>query len=157
MRSCSAATGIPVPLMREAKTSGSCLAFVSGDRVALGPLLRWIFQRDGAEDAKNWGDEYAKWKAKREKIKHDEDAGEAVNKGEVIRAIGQATSVLFSAMDRRSQVESPAALKGRSESEIKDYMVKTDEALKVTVKKSLTALSKQPAPPPARGPGGEDA
>lgn len=55
MAACSAATGIPLPLLKQAKRAG-CPAFDQGNRVHLGPLLQWLFRPDADDggDSTDW-------------------------------------------------------------------------------------------------------
>ncbi len=48
LQQCAAATGIPLSLLKEAKTSG-CPAFVS-TRILLQPLIQWLFKSGKAAD-----------------------------------------------------------------------------------------------------------
>jgi hypothetical protein len=118
MQACAAATGIPLDLQKKAKSAG-CDAFRS-NRVALGPLLQWIFSTDdGAEDGSGiWGRaQFDDWHAKREKIKHDREAKLVADKGETIFAVAQIQAAMFSQLDRLKS-EMPPLLKGLNETEI---------------------------------------
>jgi hypothetical protein len=72
---CSAATGIPRGAIKLAKRKG-CKAFKS-NRIYLCDLLPWLFSNDGA--AVPWSDVFQEWRAKREKLRHDKDAGILIN------------------------------------------------------------------------------
>lgn len=63
---CTAATGIPLPVLKEAKKSG-CPAF-RNTRVELEPLLRFLFQRD-TEPGVDWKTRLLAAQAKLEELK----------------------------------------------------------------------------------------
>ena len=118
MQACAAATGIPLAIQKKAKSAG-CDAFRS-NRVALGPLLQWIFTSDeSSEDgASIWGRaQFEDWHAKREKIKHDREAKMVADKAETIFAIAAIQAAMFSTLERLKS-EMPPLLKGLTESEI---------------------------------------
>ena len=69
LASCSASTGIPLPILKQAKKSG-CTAF-RNSRVELGPLLRFLFQRE-PESGVDWKTRLLAAQAKLEELKLQE-------------------------------------------------------------------------------------
>lgn len=115
MQACSAATGIPLSIQKQAKAAGSD-AFRS-NRVSLGPLLRWIFTERDNKRRVDWGQEFEEWRAKREKIKHDKDAKLVADKAETTFAIAKIQAAMFSILERLKS-EMPPLLKGLNETGI---------------------------------------
>src|SRR5438034_988314 len=57
---CSTRTGIPESVIKEARRAQP--EVMALNRIALEPLLRWIFSQDADGEARvNWKDELAKW------------------------------------------------------------------------------------------------
>lgn len=125
MSSCHGATGIPLALMKAAK-NGGCKAFHDSSRVRLAPLLRWIFEKGDKAENMDWGKEFSKWKAKREKIRHDKDDRKILDKSEADEAANEITGVMFAELDRVFKQELPAALRGCDERQI---YLKCDQAI----------------------------
>lgn len=124
----------------KAAKAGGCSGFRS-NRVDLGPVLQWIFQQD--ESSVDWGDEFEKWRAKREKIKHDKDADQVRDIGEVKDGANRAMSIVFSQLDRIFCSELPPALKGLTEIEIRNRSQKEILALQELLRAEFRKLSQQ--------------
>ncbi len=139
---CSAVTGIPVAALRAAKKADDppCPAF-RHSRVDLVAYLKWRFglSEDAIED---WGNDLKMWKAKREKIAHDKDAGTVADRSEVTFAVGKAMAVLFSSMDRQFGNSLPPVLKGLDEAGIQQRLLSAVETFKSDVRQSLSTIQK---------------
>jgi hypothetical protein len=113
MAACASSSGIPLPVLKAAKAAG-CPAFVS-TRVETVKLLPWLFSRDAAADdagVSGWREELAKWQAKREKIKHDKDAGTVADMAKVRSDSTACMSALFEWLDQTFVNELPPAMSG---------------------------------------------
>jgi hypothetical protein len=113
MSSCSGRTGIPLATIKNAKNEG-CTAFTDSGRVDLEVLLKHLFKREEG-DPTDWGADFEKWRAKREKIKHDKDADLVADKVETSEGIKASMAMLFGELDRVFCSELPPAVKGLEE------------------------------------------
>lgn len=115
--SCSASTGIPVAVLKQAKRSG-CKAFKS-TRVYLGELLPWIFSRE-TDDAVNWGERHKKFQALRGELAYGREKSELADRGDIREAARAIRLVLSRELEQTFCAELPADAKGSSEVEIRD-------------------------------------
>lgn len=141
---CSGATGIPLPLLKQWKKKG-CPAFLLSNRVDLAVLLKWLFAKDresGDDSGADYNAELAKYKAKREKIKHDKEAKLVADKVETDAGIKSAMSVFFGELDRVFLSEFPPALKGLDELAIRSKAEVAIDRLKGDFKARMEELAK---------------
>jgi hypothetical protein len=115
---CAGQTGIPLPLIRKARREG-CPAFIAGNRIDLGALLKWIFTDEDEAGAINWSEKLDEFRAKREEIKLAIDKELALDADETETAVKSATALLFAELDRLFITELPPALKGLDERAIR--------------------------------------
>jgi hypothetical protein len=141
MTSCAAQTGIPLDTIKLAKRGG-CVAF-KNRRVALGPLLRWLFQNQN-EDGINWGNELNKAKTLRERIRLRHDEGETLDRGQVAHDIAKASALYWGELDRAINSELPSSLSGKSPIEICKELNAMAESLKAALRAGLEKME-QPA------------
>ena len=130
---CSGQTGIPLPLIRKARREG-CPAFLPGNRIDLGALLKWIFNDDGEAGSINWSEKLDEFRAKREEIKLKIDKELALDADETETAVKSATALLFGELDRLFITELPPALKGLDERAIRARCRGVIGALKAEVR-----------------------
>jgi hypothetical protein len=112
MKACSAATGIPLSVLENAKARG-CPAFRS-NRVDLALLLPLLFEKGDPTQNAKWADMREEYQAKREKIRHDKEAKLTADKNDVIFGLGKIEAEFFNQLERAQQ-ELPATLKGCDE------------------------------------------
>jgi hypothetical protein len=111
-----AVTGMPLGIIREAKKSG-CAAFITGNRIALEPLLKWFFSEfDDAADRPpdglhSWREALNRAQTKREELRLERERGELMSADEACRQAAAAMGLTFSELDRISR-ECPPALQG---------------------------------------------
>jgi hypothetical protein len=135
---CAGQTGIALTTLKQAKKAG-CTAFVA-HRVHLAPLLRYLHGELKGEEAIQGKAFFDHWHGLREKIKYEEESGKALNKDEITFGINKGMSLLFSMLDRRSNLELPPSLKGLDEIAIQKRLVESDEKLKAVVREELNRL-----------------
>ena len=137
MGQCSERTGIPHSVLAEAKKESDAF---KAHRIQLIPLLRWLFADDENGEAVNWGERLKKVQALRQEIALEKDKDRAISKDDAAFATNRAMSLLFSALDRRSNIDLPPALRGLTETDIQKRLVESDEALKKIVRDELSKL-----------------
>ena len=71
MGQCAAATHIPLAVLKRAKRSG-CDAFITGNRIRLEALLRWVFENDVEEQIDFQTERALELRAKRKRIEREE-------------------------------------------------------------------------------------
>lgn len=108
-KQCSAATGIPVPVLKQAKKSG-CPAFKHG-RIDVFEFIRWYFSSNDPEAGKNWSDILKRWQAEREEIKLQKDRGELMSIADAKQQAATAEAYYFGELDRAMR-ELPPVLSG---------------------------------------------
>jgi len=135
-KQCSAALRIPLAVLKSAKAAG-CPAFKLGGRVDAPELLGWLFDR-GEQDGTHWREVYDEYRAKRERIRHDKDAEQVVDRSDVQQLCQTALAILFGELDKTFCSELPAALQGRTAPEIRAEAVKAIEAMKERLKVQFT-------------------
>jgi hypothetical protein len=86
MATCSARTGIPLSVLKQAKKAG-CTAFRMGSRVELEPLLRFLFSQSAEEAGLDWSNELKKWQAKRQQQAYEQRDRELVDQDEVLEIL----------------------------------------------------------------------
>ena len=133
MAECEAQAHIPRSILKSARKE-SAESF-RAHRILLGPLLKWIFSK--AADSVDWGAHLRKFQALREELKYDADKKLVLDKAEVAFGINKGMSLLFSLLDRRSNLELPPALKGLDEVQIQRRLLASDEALKQVLRAEL--------------------
>lgn len=139
---CAAICGIPLGVIRRAKAAG-CDAFEAAGRVSLARLLPWLFKnRDGGE-AVDYGQQLKEWQAKREKLKHDKDAGRVLDRDEVRSGIRGAMALLFVELERAFLSELPPTLKGLQEGPIKERCAKAISGLRKTLRVKFAEIGKE--------------
>lgn len=116
MAQCAGDLEIEIAALKHAKRSG-CNAFDGNGRVRTKALIRFLWKQSST--GVDYGTEFKKWQAKREKIKHDKDAGYVVDRDAVDSWIQTRTAIFFGELERVFGGEFPAAAKGLSEIEIK--------------------------------------
>ena len=137
MKVCAARTGIPLAALKRAKKSG-CEAF-QWNRVALAPLLKWLFSQD-SDSGVDWKDFHTKFQGLLAELAYNRKRGDTLDKSEVRQAITKAISSFFASLDRRSSIELPSALRGLAEPEIQKRLLASDDTLKEAVKAEMAAL-----------------
>jgi hypothetical protein len=139
MPQCTGATGIPTSVLKKAKRSG-CAAFKTGSRIALGPLIKWLF--DGGGDSTDWKDHYNKFHALREEVAHKRESGVTILFSAVIQFLGDLIhSFFFGELDRLAQTL-PAVLQGRSALEISLTLKEQFDKTKTGLKDRLETMEK---------------
>ena len=142
MKQAAAVTGIPESVLKDAKAAG-CAAFKHG-RVDLALFLQWAFKDNSLNAvAVNWREALLEAQTKRERIKlmHDQDV--TVDKEDVIGMISRGMALVFTALDRRSNLELPPALKGLPEAGIRDRLLKSDAELQEMLRSQFRALMEE--------------
>lgn len=129
--------GIPRSVLKTARKE-SAESF-QAHRILLGPLLRWIFSRNG--DTTNWGEHFKKFQALREEIRYQEDKHLSVSMDDVTVTLNKGMATLFAFLEKRSS-QLPPTLKGRAETDIQKILVESDAHLKADFKKELQRLLK---------------
>jgi hypothetical protein len=86
MAACSAASKIPMKILRQAKENG-CPAFTSSGRVVLVELLEWLFSPSNRpnDDGVDWSRELTRWRAENERVENERLTGELVEVEAVFR------------------------------------------------------------------------
>ena len=140
MSACAGQTGIPLATLKAAKRDG-CTAFTDSGRVELEGLLRYLFKRDEG-DPTDWGADFEKWRAKREKIKHDKDADLVADKVETAEGIKASMAMLFGELDRVFCSELPPAVKGLEELAIRSRSQQSIAKLKKAFEARIEELIK---------------
>ena len=137
---CSSVCGIPVPALRAAKKAG-CPAF-RHSRVDLIEFLKWRFglPEDAVED---WGAKLSEYKARREKLRLEEDENRVVDRSAVTSGIAKGTAILFGELEKAVQTL-PPSLKGCAEIEIQQRMTQLVDTYKKSVRLALSEITKQP-------------
>jgi hypothetical protein len=137
---CSSVCGIPVPALRAAKKAG-CPAF-RHSRVDLIEFLKWRFglPEDAVED---WGAKLSEYKARREKLRLEEDEKRVIDRCVVTGGIAKGTAILFGELEKSIQTL-PPALKGLTESEIQSRLIQTVDVYRQAVRLALSEITKQP-------------
>ena len=99
------ATGMPLRIIREAKQAG-CDAFVSGNRIRLGPLLKWFFAEfDDTPDRPpdglpTWREALNRAQTKREEMRLSVEAKEVIPISEAHSQAAQAMGAVFAGLSR---------------------------------------------------------
>jgi|SRR2546426_2535390 len=132
---CSAATGIPVPVIKQARRA---IQLGHGGSIALGPLLKAIFESHG----ENWTEMQNKFAALRERSRFERENGEVLEKSETSHAIKHGLAGLFRRMEQRSNVDLPPALVGLNAAEIQRELVRSDDELKSNLVKDWALLAR---------------
>jgi hypothetical protein len=120
MKAASGATGIPVPVLRQAKGRG-CHGF-RHNRVYLRDVLEWLFSQGDDADI-DWGQELKKAQAQREKIRLAKDRQEVVDRGEVSDAIRAGMARLFGVLRKVFVQEMPPRVQGLKAMEVRRHIV----------------------------------
>ena len=132
MKQCSAATGIPISIIKRVRRS-SREAF-QDTRISLGPLLKAVFEEKNEVD-------YQALKTKCEaliaQIELEKAQGLKLDKNEVSIAIRRAVSEFWFAYDRASELELPPLLKGCDEEAIRKHLVEAGSKMKATINAQL--------------------
>jgi len=140
MNSCSAATGIPLMVLKRSKKAG-CHAFRS-TRVYLGELLPWLFAQGEDAAVGNWADALVEAKAKRERLKLEREKGEVIGRDLVKSAVQTGVAAVFSGLDKRFVNELPPVLKGLEELAIRDRVRGAIERLKADLMTEFAKIEK---------------
>lgn len=155
MGACASATGIPLFVIKQAKSDG-CEAF-RFSRIELGKLLPFIFRdrkevnQSTSEAAVNWRREWEKYKAKREKRAYERDMGVLVSKDDVCRDVVAGMAEVYQTLDRVFCNELPPTLVGLAEMAIRHKCQGEIEQMKESLWKKFDCYADAgPAP------GGED-
>lgn len=138
MAQCAARTPIPLSVLKDAKRAG-CEAF-KHSRVYFQPLLEWLFSDRNDEDPEEGKKVFDHYHGLREKLKHERESNQSLTKDDVTFVLNKGMALLFSLMDRRSNIELPPALKGLPETAIQKRLVDSDEALKNAVRGEFSKL-----------------
>jgi len=148
MKQCEAVAHIPLHMQKEAKDAG-CTAFHNSNRVALEPLLAWIFSDDRDDGEKPLKKVYDHYHGQREKLKFEREAEQTLFKAEVGAAINKSMSLLFASLDKLSD-SLPGLLHGMDAPEIKTKLAESNESLKAELRTAFETLTKPPLPIKAR-------
>lgn len=135
MSECATQTGIPKSVLKAARKE-SAESF-RAHRILLGPLLRWIFSRDG--DNVDWQlrDKRATALIKESALEKLRD--KTLDKGEVSFGLHKVMALLFSTLDKSSDTL-PAILGGMDAAGIKFKLNESNEALKKELRVGFDAL-----------------
>jgi hypothetical protein len=135
MAECATQTGIPRSVLKAARKE-SAESF-RAHRILLGPLLKWIFSRDG--DGVDWGlrDKRATALIKEHALEKVRD--KTLDKGEVTFGLHKVMALLFATLDKASDTL-PAILGGMDASGIKFKLTESNEALKAELRGGFEAL-----------------
>jgi hypothetical protein len=140
-----ATTGMPITVIKAAKKSG-CTAFVTGNRIKLGPLLRWFFSEfdDAAERPPDglatWREALNRAQTKREELRLATESRELIPVADSEAAVGQAIGVLFAGLEM-ALGELPPMLEGRSLPEINSRCQTIIELLKTELRRAFAQTS----------------
>jgi len=139
IHSCSAATLIPVGIIRLAKKSG-CAAF-KNSRVTLLPLLHWIFSQKDADDKVDWTAEVRKWQAKRERLKHERESDHLIERSQVVETIHRIIPRVTQVLEAKLLNEWPSAVAGLDPAQARVYGKRLlDQTFAGLVQRSLKTL-----------------
>jgi len=128
MNQCSAATGIPLTVIKSAKRGAAKLGTAS--RIDLGALLRQVF--DGSKE-QDWRKLREKCDALRSEAELEKVRGEVLDREQVGMAIRTCVSTFWHALDRAADLELPPALKGKDEAAIRVELKAAIERMKKTI------------------------
>ncbi len=132
MRQCSAATGIPVSIIKRIRRT-SREAF-QDTRISLGPLLKAIFEEKNEVDYQALK---TKYEALIAQIELEKTQGLKLDKGEVSVAIRSGISAFWFAYDRAAELELPSLLKGCDEEAIRRHLVEAGNKMKAVINAQL--------------------
>ena len=138
MQQCSAVTHVPLSILKRAKKSG-CVAFESGSRVRLYPLLQWLFSRN--DESTDWTNHYNKFHALIEEIAYGEEEEKVIDRALVIVCSKDSQKVMFNAL-RRMEKELPPLLVGRNEIEIHQIMKNFNDLIEQWIRSEYVRLGK---------------
>lgn len=138
MAQCSAATGVPVAVLRESKRAG-CPAF-KHSRIYFGPFLRWLFENMD-DQSTDWGKDLEKSKALRERIKLAEDERRVVDRNTIADGIAKGMAYVFGELDRVFVGELPARGKGMDELKLRTLACGEIERMKEQLRRTFENLS----------------
>ena len=119
MEQCATIAKIPMLVIKQAKAEG-CPAFLS-NRIYLAPFLEWYFQQvqkgnsgtvDGGEEPDTWRQEWEMWKARREKLRFQNDSEALIDRASVNSGAQKVMSLIFSTLDRVFCNELPPVTEG---------------------------------------------
>lgn len=116
MAACASGTGIPMEILKSAKSAG-CDAFDSHGRVALGKLLAWIFRPESGEDT-NWTMRLKRAQALTAELDLAEAQGRLVDHEAVVARARADAERVRSVLDSSLRVELPPRIAGKSAEEI---------------------------------------
>lgn len=145
MGACASATGIPLFVIKQAKSDG-CEAF-RFSRIQLGKLLPFIFRdrkesnQATGEAAVNWRREWEKYKAKREKRAYERDMGVLVSKDDVRRDIVAGMAEVYQTLDRVFCNELPPTLIGLDEMQIRNRVKKEIDQMKIQLRQRFAEMT----------------
>lgn len=136
MEQMNAVTGIPVTAQKYAKKNG-CLSIRHG-RCHLGEFLRWWFAQDlDTEDGVDWAKRDKRASALIKEVKLEEEQNRVIDFLLVERFIRMIVYNSFFGEIERMQNEFPALLKGKSEIEIKQEVLKQVTKMKKTIEEQV--------------------
>jgi hypothetical protein len=135
MAECATQTGIPKSVLKAARKE-SAESF-RAHRILLGPLLKWIFSRDG--DSVDWGNRLKRADALLREHALEQKQNRTVDKEEVAFGIHKTMSLLFASLDKSSD-QLPAILGGMDAAGIKFKLTESNEALKAELRGGFEAL-----------------
>lgn len=128
MHSCSAATNIPLTVLKRLKKSG-CPAF-RATRVYLGELLQWLFNQGEDSEGGNWAEALLEAKAKRERLKLENEKGILIRRDLVVAAFGRIASRIAS-IRTTSESQDPPRIVGKDLHEVRAEVRKIWDAVGV--------------------------
>src|ERR1044072_4622106 len=103
---CSAATGIPIPVIKQARKTKS---LGHGGNVSLATLLQVIFEQGADQD---WPKLKAKFAALREQTRHERETGALIPQVEVAGSLRASGTSIKSILRQRLENEYPAFVSG---------------------------------------------
>ncbi len=136
MGQCAARSHVPLSVQKSAKRAG-CPAF-KWNRVALGPLLEWIFSK--GEDAENWPTRLKRAEALIKEIALEKAKDETLDKADIHFAVSKATNLLFNELDRAANVELPPLLRGLDALDIQRALLLSNKKVKENFISGLAAF-----------------
>ena len=156
MGACVSATGLPLFLIKQAKSEG-CEAF-RYSRVDLAKLLQHLGKQFANPEKSSSGDDadtvswrgvFEKYHAMREKDRYHRENQSLIGKEEVRSSMAAGVSELYSTLERVFCNELPPALIGLSEIEIRNRCMSEINQMKEAVRKRFQSLAAaaQPAQP----------
>lgn len=116
MDQCTAATGIPLAVIKAAKKAGSD-AFKS-NRVYLDRLLVWIFSNEQADSVTDWNQALAQEKTLRERRKRLMEDEQTADRPTIQRGAGKIMAIIFDTLERSFCYELPGSQVGKTEAEM---------------------------------------